>query len=86
MQDATGTMACLQFEALGTPKPKVEFAILYVDHNILQVGFKTQMTIDFFKHSVRNMESISQTRKRNLPSPSFQKKESFPDWESISPI
>lgn len=40
MQDATGTMACLQFEALGTPKPKVEFAIVYVDHNILQTGFE----------------------------------------------
>ena len=40
MQDATGTMACLQFEALGIPKPKVEFAIAYVDHNILQTGFE----------------------------------------------
>lgn len=40
MQDATGTMACLQFEALGISKPKVEFAIVYVDHNILQTGFE----------------------------------------------
>src|SRR3972149_779061 len=40
MQDATGTMACLQFEALRIPKPKVEFAIAYVDHNILQTGFE----------------------------------------------
>ena len=40
MQDATGTMACLQFEALGIPKVKVEHAIIYVDHNILQVGFE----------------------------------------------
>jgi len=40
MQDATGTVACLQFEALGIPKPKVEFAIAYVDHNILQTGFE----------------------------------------------
>ena len=40
MQDATGTMACLQFEALEIPKPKVEFAIAYVDHNILQTGFE----------------------------------------------
>ena len=40
MQDATGTMACLQFEALDIPKPKVEFAIAYVDHNILQTGFE----------------------------------------------
>jgi len=40
MQDATGTMACLQFEALEIPKPKVDFAIAYVDHNILQTGFE----------------------------------------------
>ena len=40
MQDATGTMACLQFEALEIPKPKLEFAIAYVDHNILQIGYE----------------------------------------------
>jgi aconitate hydratase len=40
LQDATGTMACLQFEALGIPLPKTEFAIVYVDHNILQTGFE----------------------------------------------
>ncbi|MFQ5920660.1 MAG: aconitate hydratase [Nitrososphaerales archaeon] len=40
MQDATGTMACLQFEALGVPKVRIEHAAIYVDHNILQVGFE----------------------------------------------
>jgi aconitate hydratase len=40
MQDATGTMACLQFEALDIPKPVIDFAIAYVDHNILQSGFE----------------------------------------------
>jgi aconitate hydratase len=40
MQDATGTMACLQFEALDIPKPKIELAVAYVDHNILQIGFE----------------------------------------------
>jgi aconitate hydratase len=40
MQDATGTMACLQFEALDIQKMKVEFAIAYVDHNILQTGYE----------------------------------------------
>ena len=40
MQDATGTMACLQFEALDIPKPKIDFSIAYVDHNILQTGFE----------------------------------------------
>lgn len=40
MQDATGTMACLQFEALDMPRVKVEHAVIYVDHNILQIGFE----------------------------------------------
>ncbi len=40
MQDATGTMACLQFEALGLPRIKAEHAVIYVDHNILQIGFE----------------------------------------------
>src|ERR671913_237601 len=40
MQDATGTMACLQFEAMGISRVKVEHAAIYVDHNILQTGFE----------------------------------------------
>ena len=40
MQDATGTMACLQFEAMGIPRVKAEHAAIYVDHNILQTGFE----------------------------------------------
>ncbi len=39
-QDATGTMACLQFEALGIPRVKTERAVNYVDHNTLQTGFE----------------------------------------------
>ncbi len=39
-QDATGTMAWLQFEALGIPKVKVAKAVSYVDHNTLQSGFE----------------------------------------------
>ncbi|MCP4215520.1 MAG: aconitate hydratase [bacterium] len=38
-QDATGTMAYLQFEALGIPKVKTELSVSYVDHNMLQSGF-----------------------------------------------
>ncbi len=41
MQDATGTMACLEFEALGIPGVRNEFAIVYVDHNLLQAGFES---------------------------------------------
>jgi len=39
-QDATGTMAYLQFEAMGVPKVKTELSVSYVDHNTLQSGFE----------------------------------------------
>lgn len=37
-QDATGTMAFLQFEALGIPRVRTELSVSYVDHNTLQSG------------------------------------------------
>lgn len=39
-QDATGTMAYLQFEAMGVPRVKTKLSVSYVDHNTLQVDFK----------------------------------------------
>ncbi|PVX25029.1 MAG: aconitate hydratase, partial [Candidatus Bathyarchaeum sp.] len=39
-QDATGTMAYLQFEAMGQPKVKTELSVSYIDHNTIQVGFE----------------------------------------------
>ncbi len=39
-QDATGTMAYLQFEALGIQRVRTKFSISYVDHNMLQTGFE----------------------------------------------
>ena len=39
-QDATGTMAYLQFEALGIPRVRTKFSISYVDHNMLQTGYE----------------------------------------------
>ena len=39
-QDATGTMAYLQFEAMGVEQVKTELSVSYVDHNTLQVGFE----------------------------------------------
>ncbi|MGM9609884.1 MAG: aconitate hydratase [Eubacteriales bacterium] len=39
-QDATGTMAYLQFEAIGTEQVKTELSVAYVDHNTLQAGFE----------------------------------------------
>ena len=39
-QDATGTMAYLEFEAMGIPKVKTKLSVSYVDHNTLQSGFE----------------------------------------------
>ncbi|MBO5323190.1 MAG: aconitate hydratase [Oscillospiraceae bacterium] len=39
-QDATGTMAYLEFETMGIARVKTEFSIAYVDHNTLQCGFE----------------------------------------------
>ena len=39
-QDATGTMAYLQFETMGIPRVRTEKSVSYVDHNTLQVGFE----------------------------------------------
>ncbi|MGH3088158.1 MAG: aconitate hydratase, partial [Rubrobacteraceae bacterium] len=40
LQDATGTMACLQFERMGFERVQVPFAVQYVDHNVIQLDFK----------------------------------------------
>ena len=39
-QDATGTMAYLQFEAMGCERVKTELSVAYIDHNTLQAGFE----------------------------------------------
>ncbi|MBQ8680539.1 MAG: aconitate hydratase [Treponema sp.] len=39
-QDATGTMAYLQFETIGIPRVKTELSVSYIDHNTLQTDFK----------------------------------------------
>ena len=38
-QDATGTMAYLEFETMGIPRVRTELSVAYVDHNTLQSGF-----------------------------------------------
>jgi len=40
LQDATGTMAWLEFEALNVPRVKPRLVVSYVDHNMLQEGFE----------------------------------------------
>ena len=39
-QDATGTMAYLEFEAIGIPRVKTELSVCYVDHNLVQSDYK----------------------------------------------
>ena len=39
-QDATGTMAYLEFETMGIPRVKTELSVAYVDHNTLQCGYE----------------------------------------------
>jgi aconitate hydratase len=40
MQDATGTMVMLEFEAFGIPRVRTELSVQYVDHNLLQTDFR----------------------------------------------
>ena len=40
-QDATGTVAYLQFEAMGVDRVKTDLAVSYVDHNMLQTGYES---------------------------------------------
>ena len=39
-QDATGTMAYLEFESMGIPRVRTELSVAYIDHNMLQSGFE----------------------------------------------
>ncbi|MCW4021712.1 MAG: aconitate hydratase [Candidatus Bathyarchaeota archaeon] len=39
-QDATGTMAYLQFEAMNKPKVETDLSVSYIDHNTIQIGFE----------------------------------------------
>ena len=46
-QDATGTMAYLQFESMGVPRVKTDISVSYVDHNTVQIGFENADDHDF---------------------------------------
>lgn len=48
-QDATGTMAFLEFMAMGVPRVKTEVSVSYVDHNLLQSDFKNADDHRFLK-------------------------------------
>ena len=48
-QDATGTMAYLQFESMGVRHVKNDLAVSYVDHNTVQIGFENADDHDFLQ-------------------------------------
>ena len=48
-QDATGTMAYLEFEAMGVPRVKTERSVAYIDHNTIQAGFENADDHEFIK-------------------------------------
>jgi len=52
-QDATGTMAYLEFEAMGVPRVKTECSVAYIDHNTLQSGFENADDHRFIRSCAR---------------------------------
>lgn len=63
-QDATGTMAYLQFEAMGVPRVRTEVSVSYVDHNMLQAGFENADDHRFLQ-SIANKHGIYFSRPGN---------------------
>ena len=58
-QDATGTMAYLQFEAIGIDRVKTQFSVSFVDHNNLQTDFKNAGDHRFLESVARDTGYIS---------------------------
>lgn len=63
-QDATGTMAYLEFEAMGVERVKTELSVAYIDHNTLQTGFENADDHRFIQ-SVANKHGIYFSRPGN---------------------
>ena len=57
-QDATGTMAWLQFEALGLPSVRTELSVSYVDHNTLQMGFRNPDDHRFLRTAAQRFGAV----------------------------
>ena len=51
LQDATGTMASLQFEELDLDRVRVPLAVQYVDHNMIQLDFKNPDDHRYLRHA-----------------------------------
>ena len=52
-QDATGTMAYLEFEAIGIPRVQTELSVCYVDHNLVQSDFRNADDHQFLQSIAR---------------------------------
>ena len=63
-QDATGTMAYIEYEAMGVPRVKTEKSVAYTDHNTLQTGFENADDHRFIG-SVAKKRGISFSRPGN---------------------
>jgi len=48
-QDITGTMAMMEYEAMGAPPPATEVSVNYVDHNMMQLGFENADDHEFLR-------------------------------------
>jgi aconitate hydratase len=48
-QDITGTMAMMELEAMGAPKPATDVSVNYVDHNMMQLGFENADDHEFLR-------------------------------------
>jgi aconitate hydratase len=57
-QDATGTMAYLQFESMGLDRIRAELAVSYVDHNTIQVGFENADDHEYLRTAARRFGAI----------------------------
>lgn len=61
-QDATGTMAYLEFEAMGVDRVKTEKSVAYIDHNTLQTGFENADDHRYIQSVTKNTVFISAGR------------------------
>ena len=58
-QDATGTMAYLQFEAIGIDRVKTQFSVSFVDHNTLQSDFRNADDHQYLQSVAKRYDSFS---------------------------
>lgn len=65
-QDATGTMAYLEFEAMGIDRVKTELSVAYIDHNTLQTGFENADDHRFIQSVAKKRSSFFTSRQRYL--------------------